>query len=47
MEVHFDMTVQQNAVFECLRTPHAQNFLLVIFIDGLDQHMSHVCGETY
>ncbi|GKE23837.1 hypothetical protein Tco_1435349 [Tanacetum coccineum] len=23
MEVHFDMTVRQNKVFECLRAPHA------------------------
>ncbi|GJT81794.1 hypothetical protein Tco_1056136 [Tanacetum coccineum] len=42
MEVHFDMTMRQKAVFECLRAPHAQDFLLVISIDGLGQHMSAV-----
>ncbi|GJS07040.1 hypothetical protein Tco_0363836 [Tanacetum coccineum] len=30
MEVHFDMTVRQKAVFECLRAPHAQDFLLAV-----------------
>nr|GEW99939.1 putative reverse transcriptase domain-containing protein [Tanacetum cinerariifolium] len=40
MEVHFDMTVRQNAPFECLRALHAQDFLLAIPIDGTDQHMS-------
>ncbi|GJV90266.1 hypothetical protein Tco_1538079 [Tanacetum coccineum] len=40
MEVHFDMTMRQKAVFECLRAPHAQDFLLAIPIDGLGQHMS-------
>ncbi|GJU97540.1 hypothetical protein Tco_1326811 [Tanacetum coccineum] len=40
MEVLFDMTMRQKAVFECLRTPHAQDFLLAIPIDGLGQHMS-------
>ncbi|GKB88381.1 hypothetical protein Tco_0960653 [Tanacetum coccineum] len=39
MEVHFDMTMRQKAVFECLRTPDAQDFLLAIPIDGLGQHM--------
>ncbi|GJZ74868.1 zinc finger BED domain-containing protein RICESLEEPER 2 [Tanacetum coccineum] len=42
MEVHFDMTVRQKAVFECLRAQHAQDFLLAISIDGLGQHMSLV-----
>nr|GEY72894.1 putative reverse transcriptase domain-containing protein [Tanacetum cinerariifolium] len=42
MEVHFDMTMRQKAVFECLRAPHAQDFLLAILIDGLGQHMSLV-----
>ncbi|GKD46382.1 hypothetical protein Tco_1271027, partial [Tanacetum coccineum] len=42
MEVHFDMTVGQKVVFECLRAPHAQDFLLSIPIDGLSQHMSPV-----
>nr|GEU72346.1 auxilin-like protein [Tanacetum cinerariifolium] len=40
MKVYFDMTVRQKAVFECLRAPHAQDFLLAIPIDGLGQHMS-------
>ncbi|GKF19301.1 hypothetical protein Tco_0067939 [Tanacetum coccineum] len=35
MEVHFDMTMRQKAVFECLRAPHAQDFLLAIPIDRL------------
>ncbi|GJS48324.1 hypothetical protein Tco_0598445 [Tanacetum coccineum] len=42
MEIHFDMTMRQKAVFECLRAPHAQDFLLAIPIDGLCQHMSPV-----
>ncbi|GJV03634.1 hypothetical protein Tco_1337203 [Tanacetum coccineum] len=40
MEVHFDMTMRQKAVFECLRAPHAQDFLLAIPVIG--QHMSPV-----
>nr|GEV25569.1 auxilin-like protein [Tanacetum cinerariifolium] len=40
MKVHFDMTMRQKAVFECLRAPHAQDFLLAIPIDGFGQHMS-------
>ncbi|GJX85584.1 hypothetical protein Tco_0336358 [Tanacetum coccineum] len=46
IEVHFDMTVRQKAVFECLRAPHAQDFLLAIYIDGLGQHMSLVEYRT-
>ncbi|GJV51948.1 hypothetical protein Tco_1447689 [Tanacetum coccineum] len=46
MKVHFDMTVRQKAVFECLRTPHAQDFLLAIPTDELDQHMSPVEYRT-
>ncbi|GJS24862.1 hypothetical protein Tco_0453494 [Tanacetum coccineum] len=42
MEVDYDMTVRQKAVFECLQAPHAQDFLLAIPIDGLGQHMSPV-----
>ncbi|GKA80420.1 hypothetical protein Tco_0787016 [Tanacetum coccineum] len=42
MEVHFDITMRQKAVFECLRAPHAQDFLLAILIDRLGQHMSPV-----
>ena len=46
MEVDFDMTVRHKAVFECLRAPHAQDFLLTIPIDGLGQHMSPVEYQT-
>ncbi|GKA55763.1 hypothetical protein Tco_0754835 [Tanacetum coccineum] len=46
MEVRFDMTVRQKAVFECLRAPHAQDFLLAILIDGIGQHMSPVEYHT-
>ncbi|GKE52298.1 hypothetical protein Tco_1487454 [Tanacetum coccineum] len=46
MEVHIDMTMRQKAVFECLRAPHAQDFLLAIPIDGLGQHMSLVEYRT-
>ncbi|KAJ0558888.1 putative exostosin [Helianthus annuus] len=46
MEVQFDLTVRQKAVFECLRAPHAQDFLLAIPIDGLGQHMSPVEYRT-
>nr|GFB89032.1 putative reverse transcriptase domain-containing protein [Tanacetum cinerariifolium] len=46
MEVHFDMTMRQKAVFECLRAPHARDFLLAIPIDELGQHMSPVEYRT-
>ena len=46
IKVHFDMTMRQKAVFECLRAPHAQDFLLAILIDGLGQHMSPVEYRT-
>ncbi|GKC29360.1 hypothetical protein Tco_1036654 [Tanacetum coccineum] len=46
MEVCFDMTVRQKAIFECLRAPHAQDFLLAITIDGLGQHISPVEYRT-
>ncbi|GJV79786.1 hypothetical protein Tco_1515656 [Tanacetum coccineum] len=46
IEVHFDMTVRQKAVFEFLRSSHAQDFLLAIPIDGLGQHMSPVEYRT-
>ncbi|GJZ91147.1 putative reverse transcriptase domain-containing protein [Tanacetum coccineum] len=42
MEAHFDMTVRHKAVFECLRSPHAQDFLLAIPIDRFGQHISLV-----
>lgn len=46
MEVQFDMTDRQKAVFECLRSPHAQDFLTAVPIDGLGQHMSPVEFRT-
>ncbi|GJU46273.1 putative reverse transcriptase domain-containing protein [Tanacetum coccineum] len=46
MEVHFDMTMRQKSVFECLSALHAQDFLLAIPIDGLGQHMSPVEYRT-
>ncbi|GJW61100.1 putative reverse transcriptase domain-containing protein [Tanacetum coccineum] len=46
MEDHFDKTVRQKAVFECLRAPHAQDFLLAILIDGLGQYTSPVEYRT-
>nr|GFA14378.1 putative reverse transcriptase domain-containing protein [Tanacetum cinerariifolium] len=46
MKVHFNMTMRQKAVFECLRASHAQDFLLAISIDGLGQHMSPVKYRT-
>ncbi|KAJ0770727.1 putative reverse transcriptase domain, exostosin [Helianthus annuus] len=46
IEVQFDLTVRQRTVFECLRAPHAQDFLLAIPIDGLGQHMSPVEYRT-
>ena len=46
MYADFDMTVRQKAVLECLRAPHAQDFLLAIPIDGLGQHMSPVEYRT-
>nr|GEV67833.1 putative reverse transcriptase domain-containing protein [Tanacetum cinerariifolium] len=46
MEVYFDMNMRQKAVFECLCTPNAQDFLLAIPIDGLGQHISPVEYRT-
>nr|GEY81536.1 putative reverse transcriptase domain-containing protein [Tanacetum cinerariifolium] len=46
MEVYFEMTLRQTAVFECLRAPHAHHFLLAIPIDGLGQHISPVKYRT-
>ncbi|GKD41187.1 hypothetical protein Tco_1261394 [Tanacetum coccineum] len=40
------MTMRQKAVFECLHASHAQDILLTIPIDGLDQHMSPVEYRT-
>ncbi|KAJ0693557.1 putative exostosin [Helianthus annuus] len=38
----FVLSPRQRAVFECLRAPHAQDFLSVAPIEGLGQHMSAV-----
>ena len=46
MEVKFDMTTRQKAIFGCLQAAHAHDFLLAIPIDGLDQHMSPVEYRT-
>jgi len=46
MEVKFDMTTRQKAIFGCLQAAHAQDFLLAILIDGLGQHMSPVEYRT-
>ena len=46
MEVKFDMTTRQKAIFGCLQATHAQDFLLAIPIDGLCQHMSPVEYRT-
>ena len=46
MEVKFDMTTRQKAIFGCLQAAHAQDFLLAIMIDGLGQHMSPVEYRT-
>ncbi|GJX53998.1 putative reverse transcriptase domain-containing protein [Tanacetum coccineum] len=40
LSVSFDLSPRQKAVVECLRAPRAQNFLTVIPIEGLGQHMS-------
>jgi len=46
MEVKFDMTTRQKAIFRCLQAAHAQDFLLAIPVDGLGQHMSSVEYRT-
>ncbi|KAL8233414.1 hypothetical protein R6Q59_019514 [Mikania micrantha] len=40
LEVNFNISPRQKAVLECLQAPHAQDFLRVVPIDGLGQHMS-------
>ncbi|GKC21173.1 hypothetical protein Tco_1023323 [Tanacetum coccineum] len=40
LEVSFDLSPRQKAVVECLRAPRAQNFLTIIPIEGLGQHIS-------
>lgn len=42
MEVKFDMNIRHKSVFGFLKVAHPQDFLLVILIDGLSQHMSPV-----
>ncbi|KAK2365696.1 hypothetical protein QL285_079166 [Trifolium repens] len=46
MEVDFNMTTREKAVFGCLKAEHAQDFLLAIPIDGLGQHMFPVEYRT-
>jgi hypothetical protein len=46
MEVDFNMTIRENAVFGYLKAERAQDFLLAILIDGLGQHMSPVEYRT-
>jgi len=46
MEVKFDMTTRQKAIFGCLQATHAQDFFLAIPIDGLGQHISPVEYRT-
>ncbi|KAJ0823139.1 hypothetical protein HanPSC8_Chr16g0740401 [Helianthus annuus] len=38
----FHLSPRQKAVIECLQRPHAQDFLTVIPIEGLGQHMFQV-----
>jgi len=45
MEVKFDMTTRQKAIFGCLQAD-AHDFLLAIPINGLGQHMSPVEYHT-
>jgi hypothetical protein len=45
MEVNFQLTTGQKAIFECLQAAHAQNFLLAIPIEGLCQHMSKAVSK--
>ena len=42
MEVAFNLTSRQKAVFKCLQSAHSQDLLLAIPIDGLGQCMSPV-----
>ncbi|KAL8199948.1 hypothetical protein R6Q57_013516 [Mikania cordata] len=37
--VNFNLSPRQKAELECLQAPHAQDFLCVVPIDGLGQHM--------
>ncbi|KAK2402907.1 hypothetical protein QL285_052393 [Trifolium repens] len=46
IEVNFQLTTRQKAIFGCLQAAHAQDFLLTIPIDGLGQHMSPVEYRT-
>jgi len=40
LEVRFDLSPRQKAVVSCLQAPRAQDYLTVIPIEGLGQHMS-------
>ncbi|PNX96876.1 auxilin-like protein [Trifolium pratense] len=46
IEVNFQLTTRQKAVFGCLQAAHARDFLLAIPIEGLGQHMSPVEYRT-
>jgi hypothetical protein len=46
MQIDYNMTTRENIVFGCLKVAHAQDFLLVIHIDGLGQHMSQINYRT-
>lgn len=39
MDVKFDMTTRQKAIFGCLQVAHTQDYLNTIPINGLGQHM--------
>jgi len=40
------MTTRQKTIFWCLQATHTMDFLLVILIDGLSQHMSSMKYRT-
>ncbi|KAL6500200.1 hypothetical protein OROHE_025566 [Orobanche hederae] len=47
MDVKLAMTTRQKVVFGCLQDAHAQDFLFAIPIDGLGQHKSPTCLDTF
>ncbi|KAK2422468.1 hypothetical protein QL285_033000 [Trifolium repens] len=46
MELNFQLTTRQKAIFGCLQAANAQDFLLAIPIEGLTQHMYSVEYST-
>lgn len=42
LEIHFDMTCKQKALFKCLQAPREQDFLIAIPIYRLSQYMPTV-----